>query len=48
MIAILNKLCLHSKNFSSLNLKFKKIKEKTEIGKIFNGIKKTNTGEKNV
>ena len=38
MIAILNKLCSHSKNFSSLNLKFKKIKEKTEIEKIFKAV----------
>ena len=38
MIAILNKLYLHSKNFSSLNLKFKKIKEKTEIEKIFEAV----------
>ena len=38
MIAILNKLYSHSKNFSSLNIKFKKIKEKTEIEKIFEAV----------
>ena len=38
MIAILNKLCSYSKNFSSLNLKFKKLKEKTEIEKIFKAV----------
>ena len=38
MIAILNKLYPNSKNFSSLNLKFKKIKEKTEIEKIFKAV----------
>ena len=38
MITILNKLCLRSKNFSSLHLKFKKIKEKTEIEKIFEAV----------
>jgi len=38
MITILNKLCLRSKNFSSLHSKFKKIKEKTEIEKIFEAV----------
>ena len=38
MITILNKLCLSSKNFSSLHSKFKKIKEKTEIEKIFEAV----------
>ena len=38
MITILNKLCSSSKNFSSLHLKFKKIKEKTEIEKIFKAV----------
>ena len=38
MITILNKLFSSSKNFSSLNLKFKKIKEKTEIEKIFKAV----------
>ena len=38
MITILNKLCLRSKNFSSLHSKFKKIKEKTEIEKIFKAV----------
>ena len=38
MIAILNKLYPNSKNFSSLNLKFKKIKEKTKIEKIFKAV----------
>ena len=38
MITILNKLYSHSKNFSSLNLRFKKIKDKTEIEKIFEAV----------
>jgi len=39
MIAILNKLFLHSKNFSSLHSKFQKIKKKADIEKIFKAIK---------
>ena len=38
MITILNKLFSSSKNFSSLNSKFKKIREKTEIEKIFKAV----------
>ena len=38
MITILNKLCSRSKNFSSLHSKFRKIKEKTEIEKVFKAV----------
>ena len=38
MIAILNKFYSHSKNFSFLNSKFKKVKKKTEIAKIFKAV----------
>ena len=38
MITILNKLCSFSKNFSSLHSKFRKIKEKTEIEKVFKAV----------
>ena len=38
MITILNKLCSRSKNFSSLHSKFRKIKKKTEIEKVFKAV----------
>ena len=38
MITILNKLFSRSKNFSSLHSKFRKIKENTEIEKVFKAV----------
>ena len=38
MMTLLNKIFSQSKNFNNLNLAFQKIKEETEINKIFKAI----------